>query len=272
MDEAAARESGPSWEFLSTFHVPESLVPRPATWGTFDTWFRLAAQAADAQRQALEHELEPWDERLVELGGDPSRTDFTDFRPLRTSREEDWSDWLQHLLRSARSGDFARHLLGRSQAHPDARRELECAGGAYRADLVVFWTDAAATHVEVKVGDLQFEKTWATADALEAEHPRIREWMHFILLPDEHLGLWHQTARNRNRSRHIETLTWGDVTLALRRTLLRTEEPMSWRVWAWTYCGAIEQRLLGMPRYESGLSPASASTLLRYLNRLRTRP
>jgi hypothetical protein len=281
----APPQSIPTWEFLSSFHVPASRrtpdwrvfdafnaravqAQYPTTWKHLDPLFHLARRAADEQRRELEGALTSWNERLADLGGDPSRTDLTDFRPLRPSREEAWSDWLQHLLRASESGVLAEQLLGRIQPHADARRELVGASGKFRADLIVFWPDDTATHVEVKVGDLQFEKTWPTALDMEAKWPEIRAWRHFILLPDEDLELWRQVVPPEHGACRIDELTWSAVALGLRRTLLRRKEPLHWRVWAWTLCGVIEQRLLGMPRFGPELHHASASILSRYLDLL----
>ena len=41
---------------------------------------------------------------LKAFGGDPSSTDWSNFRPLRLSREEDWADWLMHLIEQSGTG------------------------------------------------------------------------------------------------------------------------------------------------------------------------
>ena len=47
------------------------------------------------------------------------------------------------------------------------------------------------------------------------------------------------------RADAIATLTWTDVAKALRLSILESNELLPWRVWATTFLGAVEQRLLG---------------------------
>ena len=47
------------------------------------------------QRDLLLHQS---NHRFKEFGGDPLSTEWSNFRPLRLSREEDWSDWLAYFI------------------------------------------------------------------------------------------------------------------------------------------------------------------------------
>jgi hypothetical protein len=61
-------------------------------WDAALAWAPAFERLIDVGAKALGLALERWDERLRDLGGDPAREDWSRFRPLRLSREEDWSD------------------------------------------------------------------------------------------------------------------------------------------------------------------------------------
>ena len=208
-----------------------------------------------------------WDERLDDLGGDPSRLDWGSFRPLRLSREEDWSDWLAHLFATAATGDFAHHLFGHTAegmpagllppdlgdfAKPEVKREQRT-DGDHRADLVIRWNDRFITHIEVKVGDEKFAKTYPTARELRASAPA-STWADFVLIPEGSMDAWLEckTATEGDGQRRgdirIMTLTWKDVGVSLRRSLVRRSSDIVWRSWAYAFCGAVEATVLGIPR------------------------
>lgn len=192
--------------------------------------------------------------------------DFESFRPLRISREEDWSDWLAHLIQTSTMGTFARDLFDGNCA-TSVTREASLGNGARRADLLCRWsTGKTATHIEVKVGDDAFEKTFETAGLVEAEHLETR-WKHFVLLLPEQLTQWDRIASSRQT---VVARTWSDVALALRRQLWTQEEPIVWRVWALTFCGAIEQVLLGFPRQTMLEARKLEPGVLQHLTLLRT--
>ena len=102
-----------------------------------------------------------------------ARHDWQAFRPLRTSREEDWCDWLANLIENARTGRFAARLLGdgvgETQRYCVGYIEREKVALGFRPDLVVHFTDGEAAHIEVKVGDLSLEKTVATGGSLRKD-------------------------------------------------------------------------------------------------------
>src|SRR5262249_34086145 len=83
------------WAFVESFRAP-----RPTASASTTSWHGAVAlrEAASlyeqAQGQRLAAARAPWNKRLAELGGDPWDYDWDRFRPLRLSREEDWSDWL----------------------------------------------------------------------------------------------------------------------------------------------------------------------------------
>lgn len=266
--------SGPSWSVFDGFASPRPTAVAPPTWSIFDgfqrpprrrvTWqtldeFLEAGRVYAAERcwrfPAL---LAEWDKIMIECDGDPSRADWSHFRPLHVDREEDWSDWLQHFIATSTTGTLGWLLFNRSELPAPE----QCIGASVlredviddrRADLVITWRDATRTHIEVKVGDRAFAKTAETASKLEQKYPAPR-WSHYVLLPDEDVLHW--DAIDHPELPVINIVTWDDVAVALRRSLRVAKESRRWRSWAHGFCGLIEQRLLGHP-----LATSSATSL-----------
>jgi hypothetical protein len=238
------------WTFLDTWVVPSP----PDAWAAIEPWVATAGRAARDRVAYLPQRLLDWEHRLAWLGGDPSSRDWSRFRPLRLDREEDWSDWFSELLQSSSSGVFAHRLLGplfasahpHSRAKPSVEREVSVLGGRRRADVVAVWQRGDRTHVEVKIWDRSFEKTFETARGLRETHSDCA-WQDFILLPEESVDAWNELVDARDRADlTIFAVTWTDVVLALRQSLwLRSEDAM-WSAWAAAFIGAIEYRLLGI--------------------------
>lgn len=219
------------------------------SWDAIDQFVQRGREFAEEHCRLFPEVLSKWDSVLVENGGDPSRFDWSHFRPLRVGREEDWSDWLQHFIATSCSGRLSLLLFGHSELTSPAL----CVG-AYvqredvidnrRADLVIRWSNATRTHVEVKVGDQSFAKTTETAAQLEKNYPPT-SWSHYVLLPIGDRPHW--DAIDHAGSPAIHVLTWNDVAIALRRTLRCDDESKQWKAWAHGFCGLVEQRLLGHP-------------------------
>ncbi|MEM6792318.1 MAG: hypothetical protein AAF715_32690, partial [Myxococcota bacterium] len=53
------------------------------SWHVIDRWIAAYDEVVDARRAEVEELLTCWDERLADLGGDPTRHDWRQFRPLR---------------------------------------------------------------------------------------------------------------------------------------------------------------------------------------------
>jgi hypothetical protein len=263
--EPSSTGARPTWSIFDGFEPParQTSAARP-TWSIFDgferprqrvSWRSLDGLVSRAQRYVEERcrdfpaLLRRWDEQLAELEGDPSRSDWTTFRPLRTDREEDWSDWLQHFIGTSRSGHFSRELFSRSGFTEDAQCALphvirEDVTEDRRADLVIQWSNGQHSQLEVKVGDQAFSKTSETASRLEHKYPAAK-WTHYILLPAEDLETWQKLPHAEAPLVHV--FTWDDVAVALRRSLRRCAESRRWLTWAHGFCGLIEQKLLRHP-------------------------
>lgn len=255
-------------------------VESPGAWLIFDDWreptrgsghgpsswssWRAVQELVDAfdgyaraVERVLEAELVEWDRDLAEFGGDPVRTDWTHFRPLRLSREEDWSDWLGFLLETSATGVTGCYLFGApggdsaAYARP-AKVEREVIVEPFRADLVIRWSGSDATHVEVKIGDQSLEKTFSTARRLRETFGRhVRRWTDFILLLPAQTADWESVVDRASADVQVHCVTWQDVSIGLRRGLL-ADEPIIWKSFACAFTGAIEQTLLRFTAPQTG--------------------
>ncbi len=260
-----ARKCLPQWSVFDGFAGP---TRRRIAWHELDEFVERGRLFASERCRSFPGLLAQWDTLLADCDGDPSRGDWSHFRPLHVDREEDWSDWLQHFIASSQSGAFSWQLFNRS--------DLPSAGSCVRAtvlredvvqhrraDLVITWGDSTRTHVEIKVGDRGFSKTSETAAQLEKKYPAPR-WSHYVLLPAEDVTHWN--AVDQPEAPAINVLTWDDVATALRRALRREDETRRWKLWAHGFCGLVEQRLLGHPLASTGVS--SLSSLARRMHQI----
>jgi len=235
----------PSWSSTESWRAPR----RRVGWSAAAEWSRSFNAVITAAGLRLDKCLREWDLKLDDIGGDPSREDWGKFRPLRLLREEDWSDWLAHLLASSRTGRFPARLLAGDVRRAEEWRvrsaERERPAEGFRADLVVHLVEGKWVHVEVKIGDLDRAKILDTTQALLiAVGGEFKG--DYLLLPDGHVNDWDDEKKQLGgRADHITTLTWHDVAKALRASVLeRDPKDLRWRVWAVTFLGAVEQRLL----------------------------
>jgi len=235
----------PSWTAFDGWQAPH----RKPEWAAFDAWSASFAEVLAESAARLDEALATWDAELSDIGGDPCRYDWARFRPLRLHREEDWSDWLAELLEASASGRFAARLFAGSEALADswhfAEVDREVVAGPHRADLVAR-VGSEWIHIEVKVGDLNLDKTPDTAAALREAFPARTFRADYLLLPDEDTLCWDEArAQLGDRAASIVALTWRQLAVALRRSLAeRDQETVRWRSWAAALLGAVEQLLL----------------------------
>lgn len=263
-----------SWRIFDTFKVPGAPKLTVPIWPDLSRWTDLASEAVAVEERRLRSLLDYWDDAFRDLGGDPSRTDWRKFRPLRLSREEDWSDWLCHLLETSTTGTFARELFGgrlrelvTDFAGPTAEREAWTDLHDRRGDLLIYWRDGAVSHVEVKIGDHNFEKTFETSNGLRRARGSPAVWVDHILILEAALDAWQERERFSEEDHRFDVLLWRDVARALRRGLLASEKT-AWRAWGWTFTGAIEQRLLGLGYAEDTAAMPAPARLNRVLARI----
>lgn len=236
-------------------------------WDTVDEfWEGYAADQREdiAELRRLVKALgEAWRDGSSQFNSDPLTTNWRPESkyegPLRTtSDEEDWSQWLAHLLRTS-SGAFAHELLGTPDRSPvTVRREVVFFGerSNRRADILVEYEDVAVS-IEVKNGDEHYGKTPHTAGLIERHDDR--DWSHILLLQKRKLPRLQQTFGDEldlsdednptirsDQSGNIEVRFWQDVSRSLRWMLLDGCEPNShWEASAYLFITLIEQRLLG---------------------------
>jgi hypothetical protein len=253
------------WLVFDRFRQPAPPMRR-WTWAGVGAWQETLEAGLKIPRADLAERRREWDAALTHLNlGDPSAVDRTAFRVLRLEREEDWSDWLAQLIEDSKAGSFARRFFRGAPADSFAvkrvSREVPCHEG-WRADIIVEWKDSSYTHVEVKVGDPNLDKTLDTAAAIQQRFHGQRRRADFILLLPEQRDDWDQRCKlNPNLRGRISVLTWIDAARAIRLALREGAESPAWRVWAHAFCGAIEQKLLRIP---AGEKPVEWAQRLRF--------
>jgi hypothetical protein len=273
------------WSFVEVFKAPVSTSvaktrqgSKMPDWDSADA-ISVALRKAAAQIQGrLENTLARWDTKLVHLGGDPQRHEWQHFRPLRLRREEDWSDWLAHLLATSKSGQLGyklfREIVGSKRqdgfSRPEVEREVIV--GNRRADIVLVTGDRVGIHVEVKIWDRQFEKTGETsalvADTFVPKRGPVTVWHNVLLVPEDLKE--GEVLDEHHTGVEIEPMVWARVASSIRAVLAGADsdaEEISWRVWAWSFVGCIEQKILGFnaTMLRRDQSPSLALRLLHHL-------
>ena len=93
----ATQDAAPAWTIFDDWQTPSSLAAETGVelnWDGVDVLFSEYRVIADRGYSELHGLLGRWSTILDPVGGEPSYRDWRRFRPLRVSREEDWSDWL----------------------------------------------------------------------------------------------------------------------------------------------------------------------------------
>ena len=111
-----------------------------------------------------------WEKRLRPLCGGHQIIDWSEFRPLQPAVKRDWSDWLGLLLETSQTGFladslFADHMKCQPETFqtPEVKREEPLPGRKIAIDIVISWKMSRRTHIEVKIWDRNFDKTFETA-------------------------------------------------------------------------------------------------------------
>jgi hypothetical protein len=242
-----------SWDIFNgwTFNFAKQLYLPKKDWADFDILAQFLDEYYLVEEKEIISLLEVYDKKLFDLGGDPSYSNWEYFRPLRLDREEDWSDWLIHLIAKSETGYFCQKLLridhfSESDYALPLVYDREIAYEGFRADIVIEWQNENFTHIEVKIGDQNFAKTPGTADRMRKKYRSdLKSWSNFILLLSYQMAPWEETRKTFDMD--IRSITWEDVAISIRKSLQFSNENIQWKVWACPFLGAVEQKLLGFP-------------------------
>lgn len=254
-------------------------------WSEVDEWW---GEYADSQQEYLTELVDivntlnkEWRDSDCGFDRDPLTADWrrtaSSAGPLRINQEENWSQWLAHLLRSS-SGEFIDRLIGEGfDDSPDrVRREIvfhNSSGKDRRIDVLCEYASRGIS-IEVKIDDENYRKTLDTAELIEKQD--YRDWLHILVLPkykESSLRATFEdeikeegddkTAISSSESEKVQVIYWEDIGLILRQTLLDDEEASPhWRASAYLLITLIEQRLRSFEPIvpEEGVEEVSSAT------------
>lgn len=240
-------------------------------WNAVDQWWSDYIRDQESGLIDLQNLLEKldqaWEQSDCQFDRDPLVGDWTETSPqagpLRTNQEENWSQWLAHLIRDS-SGEYTATLFGPQFNTMSTRVRCE---RAYhdeelhdrRVDILTEFGGRGIT-IEVKIGDEHYAKTPQTAYLTEKHHRRDLEWTHYLLLPESKQGALAGVFGDRlddvessrptitpsgTEEREITVLYWSEVARALRKALLANDEPdPHWSASAYLFTTLIEEQIL----------------------------
>lgn len=273
---SAIPQNNYSWDFLKKFQ--SEAIFSVHEWQLIIRLIEKSEQAIKPHIQECQDLEILWEKRLRPLCGEQTTINWSKFRPLRRSREEDWSDWLAWLLETSQTGFladslFAEHMKCQREIFisPNVEREVSLDGR--RADIVIAWKAPWMTHIEVKIWDQNFDKTFETAKKLQEKAPK-SDWHNFILIPNESQEAWNEAAQRYSVGEKVKVtvVLWNDVVRGLRRCLWHETESVFWRAWAWVFCSVIEKELLGLEKLERDPSHPKIQMVLQWLKVLKITP
>lgn len=238
-------------------------------WTAIDPWWEQVSRHRTGDLEALETLLDELDGRWAAsscvFDTDPLSTEWDSGGPhggpLRTNQEENWSQWLAHLVQSAPEPFYSTFFENTPSASPTQVR-CEVGYGSdsehdRRADIVVEFPEQGVS-IEVKIDDEGYSKTAETAALIENRAPSLA-WSHYLLLPSYKRGrlaslmgeqysesegaqpLLRAPELNRDA---VSVRYWEDVSFALRRTLLGSDPGNPhWQASAYLFITHIEHDL-----------------------------
>lgn len=242
-----------------------------AQWDAINPWWddyvKEQERGLIKLRELLEELNQTWKQSESKFDEDPLVGDWSETSPqagpLRTNQEENWSQWLAHLLRDS-TGEFSAELLD-SQFDTTPTR-VRCERAYHdeelhdrRVDILAEFGSQGVT-IEVKIGDEHYEKTPQTAYLTEKHHQRNLDWTHYLLLPESREDALQGAFSERltddedreptitatvSEEREITVIYWSEVAQALRRTLLADiEHSTHWAASAYLFTTLIEEQIL----------------------------
>ena len=268
-------------------------IDRTAKWCAVDDWWERASitnTETIADLQALFETLnEQWRDSPACFDRDPLCAEWRDDGPLRTTQEENWSQWLAHLCGSA-PATFTTDLFGIPVTEPPTRVQCEVPLSSdtthdRRADVLIQYPETGIS-IEVKIDDENYAKTPDTARLIE-HHDQRRTWNHYLLLPEtNHEALRATTGSQFNDGEahsilrgtqpdepDVTVLYWRDISKRLRQTLLTdaTATP-HWQASAYSFITIIETVLCQFAPAPLITNAATGSTGIAEQTRLRNTP
>jgi hypothetical protein len=260
---------GPSPQFdsLTATLEPQIVANR---WETLDPWWETFRQQRQDDAEELAEELRRmetvWAASESNFDTDPLATDWSSHAntrgPMRPGQEENWSQWLAHLLRTAQP-QFIADAFGvtTSDSPTEVCREeylpaIDPTMPDRYADIIL-WSDEVDISIEVKTGDDHYRKTPHTAGLLETKHDK-QDWQHYLLVRKHELPALKQTFPDRieetadrpqiigeHETPQVTLIYWEDISSALRTCLLDATSPTQhWAASAFAFITLIEQKLL----------------------------
>lgn len=244
--------SNNKWDVFHDLNISQD----ESTWDVFDELQINYEKLINYKRDEYLKLIKKWDSKLEFLGKDSTHINWDNFRPLRLSREEDWSDWLAFLIERSNTGFFAENIFNITSFKQDdyilpikVLREENDYLGSFRADIIIQWKNKKYTHFEIKVGDPNLFKTFVASQNFRRTYKvNNDDWSDYILLLPNQVSDWENALKLNNTDSKIVSITWKDIAIILRKSLF-TDESISWKVWAYSFTGVIEQKLLGLNNY-----------------------
>jgi hypothetical protein len=176
---------------------------------------------------------------------DPLLMDWDSFRPLRLSREEDWSDWLVYVMEQV--PELISRILNKNVFQNGAIiffRELNLKD--HRADIIIVNDETKeGVHIEVKLHDTHYSKTPETCKQIEDRFPEIKYWQHLLLIPPEYTN---HAQIELEKHENIEIIDWYHVSQSLRALLSLTNDNALNASLIYILAGAIDQKILNLPK------------------------
>ncbi|GAH28166.1 unnamed protein product, partial [marine sediment metagenome] len=87
-----------SWSIFDNWNYKVTEKIFYPDWHIFDSMVSTLSLFYKKRYKEFQSLFGRWDKELKLYGGEPSNFNWHNFRPLRLTREEDWSDWLIYLI------------------------------------------------------------------------------------------------------------------------------------------------------------------------------
>lgn len=237
-------------------------------WEELDSWWdcHIKSQREEVKnlRQVMNEVQREWEHSNSRFERGPLTSDWKSdqgvTKPLRTYQEENWSQWLAHLLQSAPPSLLTNLFEGEFDRQPSSVEREEYLpnhrGTDRYADVILFYKDKGIS-VEVKKGDKHYSKTIDTASLIELHHQK--EWEHILLLPRQMNTALRQSFPEKLEeskegrleirsevSEDIKILYWRDISSAIRKGLQSdSASDPHWEASAYVFATLIEQEIAG---------------------------